>query len=174
LDEVGRFDVVAKAAGAAPAADIRTMLQGLLADRFTLTLHRQTKDLAIDVLTRGKSVPKLGPKKPEGPSRVGIYGSKMVFKNFTTATLADYLSLRSPERPIVDETEIEGYYDFAIQLVEGGSDDPGDVKRAMGQAMRDGSLPRMVAEQLGLKLETRKGPTEIVVVDHAERLPTAN
>ncbi len=98
----------------------------------------------------------------------------MVFQNFTTTMLADYLSLRSPERPIVDATEIEGNYDFAIQLVDGGSDNPGDVKRAMGEAMRDGSLPRMVAEQLGLKLETRRGPTEIVVVDHAERTTTEN
>jgi len=169
-----RFDVMAKAAGAAPAGQMRTMLQGLLADRFQLAVHRETREVTVDALVVGKNAPKLGPQKPEGPGSLGIDGAKLIFVNYTLAKLADYLSQRSAGRPVVDETGIEGCYDLAVPIVEGNTDNIVDVKRGIGQAMRDGSLPRLAADALGLRLETRKGPAEMVVVDRAERTPKEN
>jgi len=169
-----RYDVTARAAATARANQIRAMLAALLAERFKLTVHRDTKDFTVDALVVGKNGPKIGNSQPEGPSRVRIDRGKMSFQNFSMARLADYLSQRSPDRPIVDATEIDGYFDFSVPIAELESDDPVNMKRAMEQAMRDGSLARIIAEQIGLKLETRKGPTEIVVVDHAARTPAAN
>ena len=71
-------------------------------------------------------------------------------------------------------TKIDGTYDFAVSLVDSASSDPGDVKRAIGMATRDGSFARMIAEGIGMKLETRKGPVEMIVVDSADKSPTEN
>ncbi len=167
-----RYDVIAKAADPTTGQQIRLMLQGLLADRFKLEIHRETKDLTVMAIVAGKSGTKLGKPKPEGPASIGIDGGKMMFQNFTMAKLAEYLS-RSSDRPVEDATGIDGYYDFPVQL-DTPSDNPVDVKRAIGMGMRDGSLARTITEQIGLRLETRKGPVEMVVVDHAEKSPTEN
>jgi uncharacterized protein (TIGR03435 family) len=87
-----RYDVIAKAADPTTGQQIRLMLQGLLADRFKLEIHRETKDLTVMAIVAGKSGTKLGKPKPEGPASIGIDGGKMMFQNFTMAKLAEYLS----------------------------------------------------------------------------------
>jgi uncharacterized protein (TIGR03435 family) len=139
-----------------------------------MTVHRESKDLAVDAIVAGKGGAKLGSPKPEGQSNIAIDRGKMVFQNYTLAKLADFLSQRSVDRPIIDATGIEGTYDFAVQLTDTPADNPMEVKVAMGRIMRDGSMARIVVEQLGLRMETRKGPAEIVVVDRAERMPIEN
>lgn len=170
-----RYDIVAKPSEPTESTDqTRQMLQSLLADRFKLELHREIREAASFAMVKGKSEAKLGSVKPEGESSLGIDGARMMFHNYSMARLADFLSQRSPDRPVVDATGIEGYYDFAIQLLDHQPENPGDVKRAMGQAMRDGSLARMATEQLGLRLESRKGPLEMLIVDRAEKSPVEN
>ena len=88
--------------------------------------------------------------------------------------LADYLSQHSAGLPIIDATRIDGYYDFAVNLLDSPSDNPADVKRAIGTATRDGSFAKLIAEGIGMKLETRKGPVEMIVIDSAEKAPTEN
>lgn len=61
-----------------------------------------------------------------------------------------------------------------MRLLDTPSDNPIDAKRAIGAGTRGGSLARMIAEAIRLWLETRKGPVEIVVPDHAERTPLKN
>jgi uncharacterized protein (TIGR03435 family) len=169
-----RYDVVAKSDAPATADRIKLMLQGLLAERFKLEIHRESRDLAVAAMIVAKNGPKLGKAKPEGQSAIGIDGGKMTFQNYSMSKLADYLSQRSAGRPVVDETAIAGFYDFSVPLLDAPSDNPADVKRALGMAMRDGSFARMVAEEIGLKLQPRTGPVEIIVVDHAEKSPTEN
>ena len=167
------FDVAAKSEGPADGNQIRLMLQALLADRFKLVTHRETKDLAVLAMVAGKSTSKLGSPKPEGPGTIAIQGSTMLFENWSMPKLAEFLSHLSAGRPVVDSTGLDGYYDFSVRM-DTASDQPADVKRAFGAAMRDGSLPMVVAEQIGLKLESRKGPAEVIVVDGAVRVPAAN
>jgi uncharacterized protein (TIGR03435 family) len=163
----GWYDILAKAESPVPVEQIRLMLQGLLADRFKLALHRDTKELAMYALAAGKGEPKLTPGKADGESSTGRAGGAFVFKNYSMAKLAEYLSARSADHPVVDATGIHGVFDFTVQLVD-SSDEVG-VKSALESLMREGNLAALVAEQLGLKLESRKGPVPVLVIDHAER-----
>ncbi len=130
--------------------------------------------MTVAAMVVDKREPKLGSAKPEGPSRTGIEGSKLTFENFSMAKLAG-LSLAALCRlPIIDSTKIDGTYDFAVSLVDSASSDPGDVKRAIGMATRDGLFAKIIAEGIGMKLETRKGPVEMIVVDSADKSPTEN
>jgi uncharacterized protein (TIGR03435 family) len=165
----GWYDIQAKADGAASADQLKLMLQGLLADRYKLALHRDTKELATYALVVGKQEPKLHPGKPDGESSTDIAGGTMVFRNYSMSKLADYLSARSADHPVTDATGLSGPFDFTVPLADGEAASPVDVKRALGQAMREGTLARMVAEQVGLKLESRKGPVAILVIEHAEK-----
>jgi len=168
------FDVVAKAPEDASLDQRRSMLQSLLADRFKLAVHHATKDLPVDALVVAKGTTKLGNMKDsEGKDSLSITGGKLQFQNYTMAQLAGFLARGNPDRPVVDATGIEGAYDFAVEL-DSPTGDPGDAKRAIGRAMADGTFARMVAEQLGLKVEARKQAIDIVVVDHAERVPVEN
>ena len=165
----GWYDILAKADGAASADRLKLMLQGLLADRFKVALHRDTKELAMYALVVGKEEPKLHAGKPDGDSSTDIAGGTMVFRNYSMSKLADYLSARAADHPVLDATGLSGPFDFTVQLADDQSATAVDVKRALGQAMRDGTLAKLVAEQLGLKLESRKGPVPILVIDHAEK-----
>lgn len=170
----GRYDVAAKSAAPATMDQRRLMLQGLLADRFKLEIHRESKDLAVTGLVVGKNGPKLGKAKPEGPVAIGIEHGKMMFQNYSMEKLADYLTQHSGGRTVVDATGIEGYYDFAVGVLDTPSDNPIDVKKAIGMGSRDGSLAKTIVEEIGLRLDARKGAVEIVVVDRAERAPEEN
>jgi len=163
----GWYDIIAKTDGPVPVEQIRLMLQGLLADRFKLALHRDTKELAMYALAAGKGEPKLTPGKPDGESSTGRVGGAFVFKNYSMAKLADYLSARSAGHPVMDATGINGVFNFTVQLVD--SSDVVEVKTALESLMREGNLAALVAEQLGLKLESRKSPAPILVIDHVEK-----
>jgi uncharacterized protein (TIGR03435 family) len=165
-----RYDVTAKSSASATPV----MLQALLAERFKLETHRETKDLSVLTMVPGKNGPKLGKMKPEGAASIGIEQSKMVFQNYSMPKLAAFLGQRSGGRTVVDGTGIEGFYDFSVDVLDEPSDNPIDVKKAIGMGMRDGSLANRVVQQIGLRLEERKGPVEVIVVDRAEKSPTEN
>ena len=164
------YDIVAKAAGPVPEPQLKLMLQTLLADRFKLTFHRESKELPVYTLVPGKKGPKLHDAQGEGESRIYPEGGSLVFKNYTMPGLADFLG-RPADRPVLDKTGLAGHYDFSIQLVDGESPNPGDVKRAVKNWQ---SIFTDIQDQLGLKLEAQKAAVEILVIDHAERVPTEN
>jgi uncharacterized protein (TIGR03435 family) len=90
----------------------------------------------------------------------------LVAKNTSTQRLADYLS-RKVDRPVVDQTELKGSYDFTLDWAReeaktSSTDDPGP------------SIFTALQEQLGLRLQPHKLAVDILVVDHAERVPTEN
>jgi uncharacterized protein (TIGR03435 family) len=165
-----RYDIVAKAAGPVPEAQLKLMLQTLLSDRFKLTFHRETKDLPVYSMITGKKGPKFHDSQGEGENRMYPEGGSLVFKNYTMAALADFLA-RPADRPVVDKTGLTGRYDFSIRLLDGESPNIGDLKRAAADWQ---SIFTDMQEQLGLKLEAQKTAVEIMVIDHAEKVPTEN
>ena len=169
-----RFDIVAKAASPAPDNELRLMLQALLAERFKLALHRQTKDLAAYALTVGKNGHKLHPSEGDGPTSLKPNGRiGATAKNAAIAEMAALLS--QPLRvPVVDMTGLQGKFDFTVDMSPYITDEL--LKRQPGDAPPDVISIAMLAlqEQLGLKLEPRKLPIETLVIDSMEKAPTEN
>jgi uncharacterized protein (TIGR03435 family) len=163
------YDIAAKAASEATLtpAQVRPMLQALLADRFHLKVHYESKPLPVYALIVGKNGPKLKRSAPDAhasaSTRVGPV-IQAVFSKASMALLATGLSAFA-DRPVLDQTGLTGNYDIKLEW----SGDDSQAAQDSGAA----SLFTAVHEQLGLKLEPRRAPVEVVVIDHAER-PSEN
>ena len=244
-----RFDIVAKVPAGATKEQVKIMLQNLLAERFKLALHRETKELPIYALVLAAKGPKLkdstasdtpptsDSQSEEGrvaksgtqdaapplrlPPRLGIRGMRigpdgcpetspmgtgagrtftmmtpngecMISNDQTMDGLANELSSRF-DRPVIDQTGLKGKYNLRLRYdaasMPGGrggrmskdtKDDPGPgpVGGDSGNGVAlDGDPPSIfnaVQEQLGLKLEGKKGPVVLLVIDHVEKTPTRN
>jgi uncharacterized protein (TIGR03435 family) len=164
------FDVEAKAAGEASPHQIRLMLQTLLADRFQLKLHRETRTMAGYVLSADKGGPKLPPaltSVPEGSDgRIQVGGGIWAF-GATMKLLARALSLQMGQ-PVLDQTKVEGNYDFRLRF----DDVSPEIAATSTTGVPLGSVFGALRE-IGLKLEARKVPIEMVVIGSAER-PSPN
>ena len=94
----------------------------------------------------------------------------MVFEHYTMQSLAEFLTkVRGMDRPVVDQTGEPGEYDFTVEVLESPTGDGADAKRAMERATTDPSFGALVAGQIGLKLEPRSSPLELLVIDRLER-----
>jgi uncharacterized protein (TIGR03435 family) len=173
-----RFEIVAQAPAGTPQDKLLLMLQALLADRLKLVLHREQKPMSFMALGVAKNGPKLKPPKDaSSPSTLGL--GRIVHPRMSMPVLANLLS-RFERMIVVDLTEISGVFDVNLEwlpefLRSKVSPDGGPVS-LNGQVI-DGSLPSLVTalqEQLGLRLESRRGPLNVLVVDRAEKVPTAN
>lgn len=165
-----RYDIMAKAAGPAPDGELRVMMQTLLAGRFKLAVHHQTKEMSAYALVVGKNGPKFQESHAEGESSVvpDQKTMKLMVQRTPMAQLVDGLSnvLRAP---VVDLTELKGRYDVTVDMakyiLDRNSTEPLDPVSI---------LTRGLQEELGLKLEPRKLAIDLVVVDHAEKIPAEN
>jgi uncharacterized protein (TIGR03435 family) len=156
-----RFDINAKAEGAADGVQLRNMLQTLLADRFQLVFHREQKIGPAYALVLVKSGLKIKPVEGATGSNSNGGKGKLTVTGMTMPKLADLLT-RELKTPVVDLTEAPGAYDFKLEWsIEG---DANDVQSALFAALQ---------QQLGLKLESRKLPVDLIVVDRAEK-PSEN
>ena len=150
--------------------EIRRMLQSLLAERFQLKLHRETRTMSGYVLTVDKKGPKLPPPKtdvpPENPGVIQIGGGEVWVRGGTMKRLATGLHLELAV-PVVDETGIEGRYDVLLRFDERNQEleDPAQKGK---DAPGIGSVFTALHE-FGLRLEPRKLPIEVLVIDSAER-----
>jgi uncharacterized protein (TIGR03435 family) len=137
------------------------MVKALLADRFKLVTHTETRELPIYALVVANGGAKLGTLQESGTSinrgsdRIEVQASNSV------STLAEQLSMIAG-RDVVDKTGITGRYNLKLQWT------PDDAAADSGP-----SLFTALEEQLGLKLEPAKGPVPVLVIDHVET-PTAN
>ena len=167
-----RYDIVAKTSSPAADDQLRPMLQRLLADRFQLALHRETKELPVYWLVAGKRGPKLRAAAGEGNSSMRPAGGGLEFRNFSMPELADRLSARpfSVDRPVLDKTGINGLFDFTMKL----ADNDAELKRTLEGMERGASDFALFLEQLGLTLQAQKGTVEILVIDRAEKAPIGN
>jgi uncharacterized protein (TIGR03435 family) len=193
-----RFDVEAKVA----ATDVATlkklnddqqdaaqqhMLQTLLADRFKLQVHKETKQLPIYELVIAKGGLKLkqatpgdtyanGIKGPDGVSHAGMISMRpgqFTGQSISLSALVDQLARRT-HRTVVDKTGLTGNFDVTLNWTP--DDGPGGMARTADDGSSGDAAPDLftaVQEQLGLKLQPAKGPVETLVVDHVER-PTEN
>jgi uncharacterized protein (TIGR03435 family) len=166
-----RFDIAARVTGeTAPTTDqVRVMLQTLLAERFGLKLHRETREMSVYALVMAKSGPKLKKTSSSGSMmRRGSEGQdiRLTFTGSPLDMLAQQLStIPGVGRPVVDKTGIEGRHDFELQLA---APPQSAVTGPSGE-----SLFTAIEEQLGLKLESQKEPIEILVIDSVAR-PSEN
>lgn len=208
--ESTRFDIDAKLPAGGTKEQVPDMLQSLLADRFQLKFHKDSKEFpvyALEVAPGGTKLKDLtdatevvDDKAPTevtangGPGGVGVslpggasyaFGdNKFIGKKLTMAYLTDTLT-RFMDRPVVDMTDLKGKYDINIALTE-------DDYRAMlirsaiaagvelpPQALHllDGATDASLyagLRALGLKLETRKAPLPVLVIDSVLKAPTEN
>jgi uncharacterized protein (TIGR03435 family) len=166
-----RFDIVAQVPNDMPREQLLAMLQSLLTERLNVAVHHESRELPYLALAIGKSGPKLREVPPDragsqGLSTAGhIAGSQMSMQ-----TLALLIS-RFERQTVLDETGLKGLYDIKL---EWAPDFPPLVNGAAAEVPPGPSLFTAVQEQLGLKLESHKGPVDVLVVDHADQIPAEN
>jgi uncharacterized protein (TIGR03435 family) len=155
-----RFHIDAKAA--APVEDdavLDAMMKALLAERFHLTLHRETRNLQALVVEVAKNGPKLE-KAPGGEAVTDAGNGRLTLKNTTMDGLAERLA-RVTDLPVVNRTAIDGVFNMKLVWTPEGENPKGP-----------GSPPSLftaIQEQLGLRLQSQKAPVEVLVIDHAEK-----
>jgi uncharacterized protein (TIGR03435 family) len=176
--DADRYDIVAKSDAALTDvsreqrySEMRQRLQTLLADRFRLKVHREIREWPEYALTAAKDGPRLA--APEPGANNGIKTGCGVLKG-TGATMSDLVMMlsRQMDRPVLDRTTLTERYDFEMNY----SPDSGCGSRFSEAGAGDArpltdrpSIFTAIQEQLGLKLESIKGPVEVIVVDRAER-----
>jgi uncharacterized protein (TIGR03435 family) len=182
-----RFDIEARASGTpgAPTAELLTMLQSLLADRFKLTTHREMRELPIFVLERARRDGALGKglrpticpdiaedlSKPQPCANISNGLGSLTARGMPFDQLTAYVS-PFLNRVVVDRTGLEGRYDLELTWtpeprVQTASPDPPAIDP---NAM---SIFTALQEQLGLKLDSTKGKVEVLVIDTVAH-PTPN
>jgi len=165
-----RFTIAAKAASPAVDSQLRAMLQTLLAERFKVALHRDSKTIAGYSLVVAKNGPKLTPSSTDGaPEMRGRL--KWIATRYSMADLADFLA-DNTQSLVVDMTGLGGQFDFALDLGPYFSIDTPIRKDEAGPVLAAAFQPALQA-QLGLKLESKKIPVEVLVIDHVEK-PSEN
>ena len=191
------FDITAKSESSPKQDDMARMLQALLMDRFQLMLHRETKELPIYALVLAKKDGKLGPKlieskagscaqfdpakpppppEPGKPPTLGCGGMMMGPDRVTAASvgiaeLTPVLS-RILGRTVADKTGLTGKFDISMEWAPDPSQAVQFAPDGPRPAPRDATGPSIftaLQEQLGLKLESQKGPVEIFVIDRVEK-----
>lgn len=175
-----RYDVEATPgaptqSAAAPQAgwtDVRFEVQAMLKDRFQLQLHRDTRIGPIYSLVIAKGgIKSSGLSATQSPQKGINAGQGTMLGEAASMTQLAYKLSRLLQRHVVDNTGLEGNYDFKLQWTPDlGSPAPD------GQTGEDSSGPSLftaIREQLGLRLEATKGPVDVVVIDHVDR-PSEN
>jgi uncharacterized protein (TIGR03435 family) len=180
----------------------RRMVQALLADRFKLTLHRQTTQLGVYVLVVAKNGPKLQEAKPgnaylngikdngeplgAGMFRLGRFQGgrgELLGQGLSMAKLLRLLSEDILNRSVIDNTGLTGNYDFTLEWKIGDESQGPMFKETGDHPQVTGSTPlpefsrpsffNAIQEQLGLKLESQNSPGVVLVIDHVEK-PSEN
>jgi uncharacterized protein (TIGR03435 family) len=179
--DTDRFDMEAKAERPSSADELHVMLMNMLVDRLQLKFHREKRDMQMYALTVDKGGPKLTPHEAANAGDPWIDQTTENFlhiKMKAAYSPMDYFAFRLSQlmdRPVVDLTNLPGGYDFNLEYTRElppGFPEGGKVN---GEEP-DTSGPTVFAavkQQLGLELKARKGPVEVIVIDHAEK-PAGN
>jgi uncharacterized protein (TIGR03435 family) len=177
--ELDRYTVIAKAPAGASADNVKVMLRSLLADRFKLTVHEDTRPLTAFALTVAPGKHKMREasgsapggcqpiQQPPEPGTIPVQAAEC--RGMTMAAFAQLLPRAAGAylpNPVMDQTGLQGLWDFEIRWT---------ARPLLAQAGADGiSIFDAVEKQLGLKLELKEMPTASLVVDAVERRPTPN
>jgi len=171
------FDIEAVAAKPFAKGEYRTMLQSLLTERFGLVVHHETQEKPGYALVVARNGPKLPPPVDDRSilfSRTANGDVTLTAKGATLSQLASALS-SNLEQTVVDNTGLEGRFDVSMQWTP---DRPlrsksGELIPPPTDAVPGPSIFTAIQEKLGLKLESRKIPVDVIVIDRAEH-PSAN
>ncbi len=166
------YDIAATLPPGTDESQFRTMLGGLLNERFHMVSHRENKEISALGLVVSKSGPKLKPAAlaaaPAGKIAVFPIGDTLraVGRSASLSALTDFLTLYL-KRPVFDETDLPGSYDIDVTFqsadnISGSDSPPGD------------SLYSVLKTQCGLELQSRKRAVDVLVVDRADKVPTEN
>jgi uncharacterized protein (TIGR03435 family) len=195
-----RYNIEAKVPARATRAQFLVMLQNLLAERLHLKVHRETREMPLYDLVIAKNGSKLrdvaadgsegGDKPTQLPSRtfdasgfptlppgnqsymrmIAVKGGMAASKRGHAESMEQLITMLSVQLriPVKDATGLKGKFDYTLQWIS-----PNEA--ASADAQPDGpTLFEAVQQQLGLKLESKKGPVEVLVVDHADKTPVEN
>jgi len=171
------YDLAAKADKKYNLDDLHIMYQNLLADRFHLKFHIETKEANAYVLTIDKGGSKMkvntSPQDYNIPisfSGVGAMKGVRVPMAYFCYNLGQLF--QGDERPVVDQTGLTGFYDFNLSWLPDNI--PQNFRDTLPQDVLDRpSIFVALKDQLGLKLTAQKGPVQYFVIDHVDR-PTEN
>ena len=169
-----RYDLTATMPAGTPPHEVLLMLQGLLADRFRLVTHRDTKEMAVYALVVEKNGLKLEPAEGFGGTNISRSPKGTSMRaNVSMKSFAGALS-GLLDRPVVDRTELTGGFQINLEwAADELRSNPNGNEGTAGDGV-PGPTIFSALHQVGLKLESRKAPIEILVVDRAEKVPTEN
>jgi uncharacterized protein (TIGR03435 family) len=176
-----RFEIVGKTGLDVSRDQALLMMQNLLAERLKLSLHHEPREMSFLALVVAKNGPKLAPAKAgtppaQIPSQIP---GRVLHPQMPMGILATLLS-RFERQIVIDKSGLTGPFSVDLQwtpdALRNRASQDGAAPLVNGQpANVDGpSLPTALQEQLGLRLESRKGPVDVLVVDHAEKVPVDN
>jgi uncharacterized protein (TIGR03435 family) len=164
------FDIDATFPADTPPAKVHEMMQTMLAERFKLALHKETRQLPMYSLVVAKGGLKIHAGSA-GEGRTSGKPGHFEATGITMQKLADLIA-RQAGRPVSDATGLQGVFDFTLEW---------DPQAALRVGTADGagggqgaSIFTALQEQLGLRLESGKGPVEVLVVDRMEKMPMQN
>lgn len=181
-----RFDVAATFPEALPTgpekftAAFQAMMRSMLADRFQLVVHREQKLRPVYALVTAKSGIKFKEAHRCDSHNQNSNNTRYVATCVSMDTFAAFLATRGrdlpADLPVLDGTGLQGFYDFTLDWVLDST--PSASNKAgiptIGDSPSGATLPVALEEQLGLRLETRSASVDILVVDSALRVPSAN
>jgi bla regulator protein blaR1 len=180
-----RFDIDAKPdpaviipKGPDGAGQMRLMVRSLLADRFKFAAHRESRQEQVYELVVDKGGLKMKEAAPLGPNQgfgLRMGRSELIGTGSPVALLANQLSQRLG-RSVIDKTGLTAKYDFTLKWTPDPGPAAGKPEPDDGEPAPDPNGPSIftaIQQDLGLKLQSAKGPVEVLVIDHAEK-PDAN
>ncbi len=168
------YDIEARTTGVASRAQMALMLRSLLAERFNLREHSETREMRVYELVTDKAGPKIHPVNDGESVKAGagfhFLGDLRQFADLLAVqfSIPAPMSPNEPARaggpliPVLDKTGLPGTYDFSV-----------DIRPELGTDMFT-AWQRALRDQLGLGVESRKSSVTVVVVDDAARIPTEN
>jgi len=178
--DTDRYDVEAVAASPFKQGEYRTMLQTLLAGRFGLVFHRETRDRAGYALVTARSGPKLPPPVEDPSIMFSRTPSGDITLKATSASMTQLAGALSTalSATVLDRTGIEGRFDVSLQYTPDPTTQTlltksGEPMAPAPDVVPGPSIFSALQEKLGLKLEAQKVPVEVIVIDHASR-PSEN
>jgi uncharacterized protein (TIGR03435 family) len=179
--ETDKYDIDAKpdTEGTPNKQQLQVMVQKLIADRFSLKFHQDKRELPVYVLSVAKTGPKLTKSENQGGGLPGFglrgLGALMV-RNSTMSEFAGMMQETVMDRPVIDQTELKGKYDFTLNWTPDDSQFGGMAAKMPPPTDNTNPPPNLytaIQEQIGLKLDATKAPADVMVIDHVEK-PSEN
>jgi uncharacterized protein (TIGR03435 family) len=178
--DTDKYDIDAKpdTEGTPDKKQLQGMVQKLIADRFSVTFHREKRELPVYVLSVGKTGSKIS--KSEDPSGLPGFGLRgMGDVMIHSATMSDFAGMMQEtvlDRPVLDQTGLDGRYDFTLRWTPDDSQFGGMPAKMPPPTDNSSPPPNLytaIQEQTGLKLDATKAPADVMIIDHVAK-PSEN